>query len=65
VFLDTNILLYAKINDGTIKHAKARALLMSGIVETEVSVSIQVINEYFVNALRKNIDKADIESTVW
>ncbi|MDR1469693.1 MAG: hypothetical protein LBT00_10405 [Spirochaetaceae bacterium] len=51
VFLDTNILLYAKIDDGTAKHTKSRALLTSGIVGKEVSVSIQVINEYFVNAL--------------
>ncbi|MDR1256484.1 MAG: PIN domain-containing protein [Spirochaetaceae bacterium] len=64
VFLDTNILLYAKIDDGTAKHAKARALLTRGVAETEISVSIQVINEYFVNALRKNIDKTDIETTV-
>jgi predicted nucleic acid-binding protein len=64
VFLDTNILLYAKIDDGTVKHTKAHALLAEGIVGTEVSVSIQVINEYFVNALRKNVDKADIETTI-
>jgi predicted nucleic acid-binding protein len=64
VFLDTNILLYAKIDDGTVKHTKAHALLAEGIVGREVSVSIQVINEYFVNALRKNVDKADIETTV-
>jgi predicted nucleic acid-binding protein len=51
VFLDTNILLYAKIDDGTVKHTKTRSLLTTGIVGTEVSVSIQVINEYFVNAL--------------
>jgi predicted nucleic acid-binding protein len=63
-FLDTNILLYAKIDDGTAKHAKTRSLLTTGIVGMEVSISVQVINEYFVNALRKNIDKADIETTV-
>jgi predicted nucleic acid-binding protein len=27
VFLDTNILLYAKIDDGTVKHTKIHALL--------------------------------------
>jgi predicted nucleic acid-binding protein len=64
VFLDTNILLYAKIDDGTVKHAKIHALLTTGIVGAEVSVSIQVINEYFVNALRKNVDTTDIETTV-
>lgn len=37
---------------------------MSDIVGAEVSVSIQVINEYFVNALRKNVDTTDIETTV-
>jgi predicted nucleic acid-binding protein len=40
VFLDTNILLYAKIDDETAKHAKARTLLTRGVAETEVSVSI-------------------------
>jgi predicted nucleic acid-binding protein len=64
VFIDTNILLYARIDDGTTKHGKARALLTTGLAGAEISISIQVINEYFVNALRKRVDPADIEATV-
>jgi predicted nucleic acid-binding protein len=55
VFLDTNILLYAGIDDKTVKHTKAYDLLTAGLVGPEISVSVQVLNEYFVNALRLKV----------
>jgi predicted nucleic acid-binding protein len=64
VFIDTNILLYAKINDGSIKHTKAHGLLAEGLVGSEISVSVQVLNEYHVNALRLKVPVPDIQDTV-
>jgi predicted nucleic acid-binding protein len=64
VFLDTNILLYAKIDDGSDKHTKCHHLLAVVLVGSEIVVSTQVLNEYYVNALKKNIIPAEIQNTV-
>jgi predicted nucleic acid-binding protein len=64
VFLDTNILLYAKIDDGSQKHSKCRDLLTVILVGSEIIVSAQVLNEYYVNALKKNEAPAAIQNTV-
>jgi predicted nucleic acid-binding protein len=64
IFLDTNILLYAKIDDGSDKHTRCHSLLTVVLVGTEIVVSTQVLNEYYVNALKKNITPAEIQNTV-
>jgi predicted nucleic acid-binding protein len=64
IFLDTNILLYAKIDDGCQKHVKCHDLLAVTLVGSEIVVSTQVLNEYFVNALKKNVASAAIQHTV-
>jgi predicted nucleic acid-binding protein len=48
IFLDTNILLYAQIDDGSDKHSKCHELLTTALVGSEIVVSIQVLNEYYV-----------------
>ncbi|MDR1445682.1 MAG: hypothetical protein LBI90_02175 [Treponema sp.] len=45
VFLDTNILLYAKIDDGSQKHIKCHELLAITLVGSEIIVSAQALNE--------------------
>jgi predicted nucleic acid-binding protein len=64
IFLDTNILLYAKVDDGSDKHTKCHDLLAVTLAGSEIVVSIQVLNEYYVNTLKKNIIPAEIQSTV-
>jgi predicted nucleic acid-binding protein len=64
IFLDTNMLLYAKVDDGSNKHTKCYSLLTVALVGSEIVVSTQVLNEYYVNALRKNITPAEIQDTV-
>jgi predicted nucleic acid-binding protein len=64
VFVDTNILLYAKIDDGSEKYTKSHDLLTTGLVGSEIPVSVQVLNEYHVNALRLKVPVADIQNTV-
>jgi predicted nucleic acid-binding protein len=64
IFLDTNILLYAKVDDGSDKHTKCHNLLAVILVGSEIVVSVQALNEYYVNALKKNITPAEIQNTV-
>jgi predicted nucleic acid-binding protein len=64
IFLDTNILLYAKVDDGSDKHIKCHSLLTAVLVGSELVVSAQMLNEYYVNALKKNIIPAEIQNTV-
>jgi predicted nucleic acid-binding protein len=63
-FIDTNILLYAKIDDGTDRHNHAAALVRTIIQFGNPCISVQVINEFTVNALRKGKLLSDIEIDV-
>jgi len=65
IFLDTNILLYAKIDDGSDKHSKCHGLLTTILVGSEIVVSTQVLNEYYVNANKMTIPPAEIQSTIF
>jgi predicted nucleic acid-binding protein len=64
IFLDTNILLYAKIDDGSDRHSECHRLLTTTLVDSEIVVSTQVLNEYSVNAYKKNIPPTEIQSTI-
>jgi predicted nucleic acid-binding protein len=64
IFLDTNMLLYAKVDDGSDKHTKCHNLLTVVLVGSEIVISAQVLNEYYVNALKKNITPAEIQNTI-
>jgi predicted nucleic acid-binding protein len=64
IFLATNILLYAKVDDGSDKHTKCHNLLAVVLVGSEIVVSVQVLDEYYVNALKKNIPPTEIQNTV-
>jgi len=65
IFLDTNILLYAKIDDNSYKHSECHKLLTTTLVGSEIVVSTQVLNEYYVNANKKNIPLTEIQSTIF
>jgi predicted nucleic acid-binding protein len=53
IFLDTNILLYAKVDDGGGKHTKCRGLLAVVLVGSEIVVSAQVLNEYWTCSITR------------
>jgi predicted nucleic acid-binding protein len=51
VFLDTNILLYAA--SGTPREATKREIARRILRDTDFGISVQVIQEFYVNATRK------------
>ena len=62
VFFDSNILLYAGFDDGSRKYKIAKDLLENGVRNFNVWLSTQVINEFYVNALRKGKSTIDIQN---
>ena len=63
-FFDTNIILYAKVDDSSPKHVIAKELLEQKIMNGEPCISIQVVNEFSVNAIRQKVELPDIEAMV-
>ncbi|MDR1767112.1 MAG: PIN domain-containing protein [Propionibacteriaceae bacterium] len=52
-FVDTNILLYAYDPSAAAKHNAARDLLARLVGEHSAAVSVQILQEFYVNATRK------------
>ncbi len=46
ILADTNILIYASVNDGSDKHAKAKEFIISNIKEGNLVISIQNLVEF-------------------
>ena len=63
-FFDTNIILYAIIDKASPKHGIAKELLENKIQYGEPCISIQVVNEFTVNAIRQKKELPEIETTV-
>ena len=52
-FIDTNVLLYAHDMDAGVKHQTAKAILGELWIERTGVVSMQVLQEFYVNLTRK------------
>lgn len=52
-FVDTNILIYAHDRDAGLKHDKARQLLIDLWNQGNGCLSVQVLQEFFVNVTKK------------
>jgi predicted nucleic acid-binding protein len=52
-FVDTNILIYAHDRDAGIKHDKARQILTDLWNQEKGCLSVQVLQEFFVNVTKK------------
>ena len=61
-FFDTNIILYAKVDTASPKHAIAKALLEEKIQYGEPWICVQVVNEFTVNAIRKAMELSEVEA---
>jgi predicted nucleic acid-binding protein len=65
VFVDTNILVYAHDKDAGIKHQKAKAAIESLWNRPIMpSISIQVLQEFYVNLTKKNVKASDARAAV-
>ena len=59
IFVDTNILVYAHDKDAGARHEKARELVRGlWLDQTPPAISIQVLQELYVNLIRKKIPAA-------
>ena len=47
VFVDTNIFIYAYSDDDILKHQKARKLFQKDLANSSITVSVQVLNEFY------------------
>ncbi len=61
-FVDTNILIYAHDKSAGTKHERARALLESLWENDNGCLSIQVLQEFYINVTRKIARPLDSES---
>jgi predicted nucleic acid-binding protein len=53
IFVDTNVLIYAHDVDATIKHAASKSVLQELWTERSGVLSMQVLQEFYVNVTRK------------
>jgi predicted nucleic acid-binding protein len=63
VFIDTNIFLYAKFDDGNEKFKIANNLFNTFFQIKKPFISTQVVNEFCVNAIKKGGDPLEIRAT--
>lgn len=65
IFVDTNILLYAHDVDAGDKHARARDKILQAWSQDPVpSISVQVLQEFLVNLVRKGVPGRTARQTV-
>lgn len=64
IFIDTNIFIYAFLSDDKVKHEKAIKLLTSA-KNSEIFISIQVINEIYSSLLKNKINNDLIEDYIF
>jgi predicted nucleic acid-binding protein len=62
VFIDTNIFLYAKFDDGSEKFKIANDLFNTFFQIKKPFISTQVVNEFCVNAIKKGGDPLEIHT---
>jgi predicted nucleic acid-binding protein len=63
IFVDTNIFLYAKFDDGNDKFKIANDLFNAYFQLKKPFISTQVVNEFCVNAIKKGGDPLEIRAT--
>ncbi|MBF0103967.1 MAG: PIN domain-containing protein [Deltaproteobacteria bacterium] len=65
IFVDTNILVYAHDKQGKDKHDIAKEKITElWMKESPPSLSIQVLQELYVNLVRKNVTEKDVRAIV-
>lgn len=63
-FLDTNILVYAKLEDGNSKEKRNTAITLIEKIYSTPVISVQVLNEFASVLIKHNISNQDIKESV-
>jgi len=63
IFIDTNVVVYSLLENGSWKHKKA-VKLMESLKGNFIFVSIQVLNELYVSLLKHDVANAEIENRI-
>lgn len=61
VFLDTNVLVYSLLENGSSRHAQALQL-MESLKGNYLFISTQVVNEVYVALLKHTVEEKEIET---
>ena len=63
IFIDTNVIVYARVRNDAVKHEKAKSLFITH-AKDNIFISTQVLSESY-NAIRKNgVGDVDIYKTI-
>jgi predicted nucleic acid-binding protein len=65
VFVDTNIFVYAHTDDDTTKHDKANKLLGETLAGKEVTISTQVLNEFYSGMMKHHRTHDEIKGFLY
>lgn len=64
IFIDTNIFVYASIEDKVYTDKRNKAVNLIQSAEHEIVISTQVINEYYVILIKNGINDEDIQERI-
>lgn len=69
IFIDTNIFVYAHLDDAKneqehLKHLKAKRFLENISTDSEIIISTQVCSEYYSALLKNKVDSTDIQDSL-
>jgi len=62
-FIDTNILVYSLLENGSPKHILS-VKLMESLKENYIFISTQVLNEIYVSLQKNKVDESEIEERI-
>jgi predicted nucleic acid-binding protein len=62
-FIDTNILVYSLLENGSQKHILS-VKLMESLKENYIFISTQVLNEIYVSLQKNKVDESEIEKSI-
>jgi predicted nucleic acid-binding protein len=65
VFVDTNIFVYARIEDDITKHDKANKFLGETLIGTILTISTQVLNEFYSGMMKHHRTHDEIKGFLY
>ncbi len=65
IFVDTNIFIYSAVNDNLHLDKRKKAVELIQREDTEILISTQVINEFYVILIKNGISDAEIQKRIY